>query len=287
MNLLHLPRWLPCTVVALAACGASPASGPAADAGAADVASAPADHAVASGGDVAVGPCGAPGNARLRVSLGLDPAIEARHPEVWFSVRCAGDGSAERVFVWNRTSTELADALAPGDYEILASSFVAPWATSSRVTLTDTATAAVSVTLPGGPPVIALLRSDGMAANGGVYRASVPLAAAGTTASVATLEVEARPWAQADGYVSLTAVVRNPCTGNLCGAYMLAGVEVRTRTDGQPTGIGVFRYADAEAVNPGDSRTVPQPLVVRGALPDATHDLQVALYGTPPAPPRP
>ena len=234
--------------------------------------------------DGAVPRCGDPGNARLRVSLGLDPGLELRHPEVWLSIRCAGDGARERIFVWNREGTQVADALAPADYEIVASSFLAPWATSLRVTLGSATTAAVSVTLPAGPPAIAVLRSDPADTFGGAFRASVPLMNVGSAASVATMDVEARRWTTDPSYLSIVAVVHNPCVATVCAPYTLAGIEVRTRNNGQPAGLGAFRFSDAETLDAGDSRSSPQPIIVPGSLPDADHDLAVVLYGSVPPP---
>lgn len=290
MNFLSLRRVAP-WVVALAAvgCGSGAsdrdptvdASASGADAGAvaADAPSPAADLAPPTA-------CSTSGSSRLRVSLGLDPGLALRGPEVWLLVRCGnGDASSERVLRWDRASTQTIDGLGPGSYQVVGSSFLAPWS-STRVTLSDNATAAVSLTLPPDPPVLAQLHSDASGTGGGaVWRASVPLTSAGLAASVASLEVEARPYvsdppaATDHDFVSVTAVVRNPCSGNLCSSYTLRALEIRSTAGDDPSGLGGFVFPVDERLAAGESKSIPQSMVLRGALPDLTHGLELVLYG--------
>ena len=288
MNFLALRRVAPWLLsLAAVGCGSGVDGAPSQDASTlVPDASAPRDGAVATADLAAPLPCSTTGTGRLRVSLGLDPALAVRSPEVWLLVRCGqGDGS-ERVLRWDRTATQTIDALGPGTYEVIGSSFVAPWSSSTRVMLADSATAAVSVTLPSAPPVLAQLRS-GTGAYGGptLWRASVPLASGDATASVASLEVEARPYGSdppvaGDGaFVSVTAVVRNPCANDLCPPYLLRALEIRTRAGDGPTGLQGFLFPDDERLGAGESKSVPQPMVVRGAMPDDLHGIELVLYG--------
>lgn len=286
MNFLRLRRLAP-WLLSLAAAGCGGAAGD------------PAPLADASAGSDAPGaagllappppPCSAEGTGRLRVSLGLDPGLAVRSPEVWLLVRCGLGAGFERVLRWDRAATQTIDALGPGPYEVIGSSFVAPWSPSTRVVLADGATAAVSVTLPPGPPVLAHLRSgagaggaDGAAA---VWRASVPLLSGDDAPSAASLDVEARPFvgdppAEGDAaFVSVTAVARNPCASGQCPPYTLRALEIRTRAGDAPTGLQGYRFGVGGRLAAGESRSVPRPVVVRGAMPDDGHGIELVLYG--------
>jgi hypothetical protein len=286
MNFLSLRRVAP-WLFSLAAVGCGSGSGdlaPPLDAGTlvADAGSAQDSAGVLA--DLAPPPtCTSNGTSRLRVALGLDPGLEARGPEVWLVVRCGSVGGVERVLRWDRTATQTIDALGPGSYEVTGSSFMAPWSSSTRVMLADGATAAVSVTLPSGPPVLAQVRS-GVYGDPTVWRASVPLVSGGSTASVASMEVEVRPYVSdppstGDAFVSVTAVVRNPCATDQCAPYLLRALEIRTRAGDGPTGLQGFRFPDDERLAAGESKSVPQPMVVRGAMPDDSHGIELVLYG--------
>jgi len=234
----------------------------------------------------ALAPCAPGGTGRLRVSLGLDPGLALRSPEVWLLVRCGPGGAFERVLRWDRTATQTIDALGAGSYEVVGSSFVAPWSSSPRALLGEGATAAVSITLPPAPSPLAQLRSAASANGAQVpWRASVSLASGSTAASVASLEVEVQPYvgtppaASDAGFLSVTAVVRNPCANGQCPAYLLRALEIRTRAGDAPTGLQGYRFPDGERLEAGESKSVPQPVVVRGALPDETHGVELVLYG--------
>lgn len=288
MNFLSLRRVAP-WILSLAAVGCGSGASdvaPAPDAGALVPDAGSAEDAAGVTADIAEPPsCSATGTGRLRVALGLDPGLEVRAPEVWLLVRCGPVGGFERVLRWDRTATQTIDALGPGNYEVIGSSFMAPWSSSRRVMLADGATAAVSVTLPSAPPVLAQLRSGaGAYGDPSVWRASVPLATGGSTASVASLEVEARPYvsdppATGGSYLSVTAVVRNPCANDQCSPFMLRALEIRTRAGDGPTGLQGFLFPEDERLGPGESKSVPQPMVVRGAMPDDSHGVELVLYG--------
>lgn len=290
MNFLSLRRWAPWIVpLLLAGCGDAArsadvtpdASTPAADVGVSDRATGlSVDRAPPA-------PCASNGTSRLRVALGLDPGLTMRAPEVWLLVRCTGGEGFERVLRWDRAATQVVDSLGPGAYEVLGSSFVAPWS-STRTMLGDGATAAVSLTLPPSPPPLAQVRSEaGYVAGAPVWRGTVPFASVGSTVSVAVLEVEARPYvsdppASTDaGFLSVTAVARNQCTGNACAPYVLRALEIRTRSGGEPNGLAGYAFLEDGRLGPGESRSLPRPIVVRGAMPDATHDVELVLYGEP------
>lgn len=292
MNFLLLRRltpWIP--VLALAGCGDVAREAPPVDA--ADPlprdASFAADVSTGIAPDRAIpAPCAATGTGRLRIALGLDPGLTTRAPEVWLKVRCGGGDGSERVLRWDRGATQVVDALAPGAYEVLGSSFVAPWSTSPRVMLADGATAAVSLTLPPAPAALAQLRSEsGYAGGQPVWRGTVPFASLGGTASVASLEVDARPYvgsppsASDAGFLSVTVNAYNRCsTSNACPPYLLRALEIRTRAEAEPTGLAGFAFRDGQRLEPdGDTRSVSQPLVVRGAMPDGAHHIEVVLYG--------
>jgi hypothetical protein len=289
MNFLSLRRSAPwICLLATAGCGASPppdedpsdAGSRAADVAAYDTSAVPLPDRAAPA------PCAATGTGRLRVSLGLDPGLTVRAPDVWLMVRCAGGNGSERVLRWDRNATQVLDALAPGSYEVRGSSFVAPWSSSTRVMLDDGATVAVSLTLPPSPAPLAQLRSEAaLVAEATVWRGSVPFATIGSTGSGASLEVESRPYvsdppaATDAGFLSVTAVARNQCATGACTPYVLRALEIRTRTDGEPTGLAGFAFPEGERLDPGESKSVPQPLLVRGAMPDLTHRIELVLYG--------
>lgn len=287
MNLLLLRRIAPWIFSLVAVGCGSGADGPPANDAATLIPDAPAvrDSAGAPPDIAQAPPCSTTGTGRLRVSLGLDPGLALRSPEVWLLVRCGTGGGFERVLRWDRTASQTIDSLGPGAYDVVGSSFLAPWSSSTRVMLADGATAAVSVTLPPDPPVLAHLRSAPYAGPA-IWRASVPLASGASTASVASLEVEARPYVndppRADdaAFVSVTAVVRNPCANDQCPPYLLRALEIRTRAGDNPTGLQGFMFPDDERLGAGESKSVPQPMVVRGAMPDEAHGIDLVLYGS-------
>jgi hypothetical protein len=290
MNFLRprrLAPWVLCLAAVGCGSGADPSNDPVDASAPADVGAFAADSPAAAA-DVAARPlpCSANGSGRLRVSLGLDPGLAMRNPEVWLLVRCGQGAGSERVLRWDRSATQTIDALGPGSYEVIGSSFLAPWSSSTRAMLADGATAAVTLTLPPTPPALAQLRSAALPHGAPpVWRGSTPLISGTTAASVATLEVEAAPYvgsppaATDREFVSVSAVVRNPCASGQCAPYVLRALEIRTRAGDAPTGLLGFAFPDGERLEPGESKSVPQALVVRGAMPDDAHGLELVLYG--------
>ncbi len=289
MNFLSLRRLSPWIyLLATAGCGATPPPSDAVvDGGSRASDTASADTSAGLVPDrVTPAPCAATGTSRLRVSLGLDPGLTMRAPEVWLMVRCAGGDGFERVLRWDRNATQLLDALAPGIYEVRGSSFVAPWSSSTRVMLGDGATAAISLTLPPSPSPLAQLRSDpSVVAGDPVWHGTVSFTSVGNTGAVASLEVDVRPSvstppaASDAGFLSVTANVHNPCPTGTCAPYVLRALEIRTRTDGEPTGLSGYAFPQGERLDADEHKSVPEPMVVRGSMPDATHGIEFVLYG--------
>ncbi len=258
-----------------------------------DVADAGVDAAVA---DVAPpGPCSTHGAGRLRVTVSLDPSIDRNRADVWLAARCGAQTSPVQVLRWDGSSSQSLEGLGPGSWQVYASSFLAPGAWSPRVDLAGAATAAVTVTLQGNAPVLGRYDSatggdagvpptgdagvtvDAGGLPGGTWRGVAPVSDP-DDGTVGWLEVSAGP--AGAGMVAVQLVVRNACTAAPCPSLSLTAAEARTLDGDTPVDLGAIRYAGAPvALGVGESAPLPQPIVLRGGVPDGRHGLQVALFG--------
>ena len=252
-------------------------------------------------------PCSNSGTGRLRVSLSLAPSLASRSADVWLAVQCGDSQSPVRIVRWDGSATQTLDGFGPGVWRVFASTLLAPGAWSNTATLgRGVATAALSLTLDGEGAVLALAGSgtpsptDAGVPDAPVADASVPDAGGGgadaTTPSwsarIAMRDSTDGPslgWASLTAYplgesdVEVRVAVQNLCVQAPCAALTLHSVEARTSRNGTPVGFarGVF---ETPTLTYGASTVTMPHLVLRGALPDALHTLQIAVYSTAPAP---
>lgn len=242
-------------------------------------------------------PCSLGGTGRLRVAVTLDPQLVRRAPEVWLSTRCGEDDRELRLVRWDRSPTMVLDGFGPGQYSVVASSFVAPSARTARTVLDPRSTASLSVTLLDEPAAIGIVRagagvsgavdagarrdgavatSDGGARPSWIARASVD-APAGTNA-VGGVDVEGVQ--VAEDAIELRVVVRNVCaaTASACPVIELAGAEARSLVNNAPVGQIEGRF-DRPRLFGGESATLLRPLALRGLLPSERSAVHVAVHG--------
>ncbi len=258
--------------------------------------------------DVPSAPCSNTGTGRLRVSVSLAPSLAARSSDVWLAVQCGESSTPVRIVRWDGSATQTLDGFGPGMWRVFASTLLSPGAFSNTVTLsTGVATAALSLTLDEEGAVLALAGSNtGQSTDAGVPDASSTDASAadadgGGTSDAALPSWSARVamrdavdspslgWATVTAYpvdgdsVEVRVTVQNLCAQPPCAALTLHSVEARTALDGTPTGFARTPF-ETPTLAYGASTVTSPHLVLRGALPDAHHTLQVAVYSVAPAP---
>ncbi|MEZ4390112.1 MAG: hypothetical protein R3A48_03365 [Polyangiales bacterium] len=285
-------------IAGLAAGCAEERASPTADA-AVDAAGQPA-YDTAAAGDVAPSePCSLGGTGRLRVAVTLDPLLMRRAPEVWLSARCGSDDRELRVVRWDRSPSMVLDGFGPGAYSVVASSFIAAPARTARIDLDPRSTASLSVTLPGEPAALAVVRAGGAgAADAGLARPdgavvegdggarpswSGRVAIDGTPGAAALGSVEVDAVQASESAIELRVVVRNTCATSACPAIVLAGAEARALLGDVPTGVAEGRF-DRPQILAGESSALVEPISLRGALPGAQGALHLAVYGVVRAP---
>ncbi len=251
-------------------------------------------------------PCSNSGPGRLRVSLSLAPSLASRSADVWLAVQCGDAQTPARIVRWDGSATQTLDGFGPGVWRVYASTLLAPGAWSNTATLgRGVATAALSLTLDGegavlalsgsgtpssvdaGVPDAALSDASATDAGGGGADATTP----SWSARVAMRDSTDGPslgWASLTAYpvganaVEVRVAVQNLCAQSPCSPLTLHSVEARTSLDGTPVGFARSVF-ETPTLTYGASTVTTPHLVLRGALPDARHTLQIAVYSTAPA----
>ncbi len=241
-------------------------------------------------------PCG-PGRGRMRVTVSLDPEIALQEPDVWLSVRCGPDEVPVRLVRWDREAVQVLDGFGPGLYRVHASSLVAPGQWSGQLGMEGAATVAVPLTVAAEAAVLGGAASDDLASadagpydaglSPGAWRGSGGLLDPGSRQGVGTVEVEARPLADAaDGGVdaggpriAVQATLRSSCATPPCPSLSLHSVEARLSDDNVPTAVVSLRFDDGTTLEPNGRRALPRALLLPGGLPGGARVLRLTVYG--------
>ncbi len=247
--------------------------------------------------DASTTPCANSGAGRLRVSVSLAPALASRTADVWLAVVCGDDPRPVRLVRWDGSPTQTLEGFGPGAWRVYGSTFLSPGAWSTTATLGGVSTAAVSLTLDGDGALLAQVGAgqgdagapadtadagdDDGSSEGAAWSARVPMRDSTGGPALGWASLTARPLDATSIEVQIT--VQNLCSQPPCAPFTLDSVEARAAEGNTPVGFARGVFANPALQYGATTMTMPH-LVLRGALPDAAHSLQVAVYSTAPAP---